>query len=444
MSSHNLRETNLLGAAMTYRTVLDTVTVDPADFADPRHGSLWELMVDLREKGRAVDPGTVLGALSRIPAEDRVGIDALYLHTLIEAAPVTANEGQIAARDVANNAVNRRLKLAATRIAQVADAGGDALENQQIARDEVDDAGRSITGTILTVGETIDATLDAIENPPTAIPTPRPDLNHFMRGWRPGALTVVGARPSVGKSIVLLQAAIAATEHGWVSFSSLEMTQDDLNARLLSQLGEIPLGRLLGKTDDPATHPTDRDYHKIAAIRGRIADMRLAVDARPEVTITDIKAHARQTARKGPLAAIFVDYLQLIEPPRDFKNRQRHEQVGHFSRKLKVLAKEMNVPVIAAVQLNREVEGRPDKRPTMADIRESGSIEQDSDNILLLHTEDALSTDLDLIVAKQRQGPKGIVELERQGHYARVVPRTWTPHRTVNSAPVHPPAYADN
>src|SRR5690606_30146261 len=168
------------------------------------------------------------------------------------------------------------------------------------------------------------------------------DLNHFMRGWTPGALTVIGARPAVGKSIVLLQAAIAATRYGWVSFSSLEMTHNDLNARLLSQLGEIPLGRLLGKTDNPETHLTARDYDKIAAIRGQIADMRLAVDARPEVTLTDIKAHARQVSRRGPLAAIFVDYLQLIEPSRDFRTRPRHEQVGHFSRKLKVLAKDMN------------------------------------------------------------------------------------------------------
>lgn len=440
MSPDHVRETNLLGAALTFRTLLDLVTIDPDDFADPRHAALWQLMVDMREKGRTVDPATVLGALGRIPAEDRVGIDGPFLHSLVRAAPSTRNEGELAARDVTNNAVNRRLGLAGTRIAQVSSAGGDALENQQAARDEIDAAGRAISGTITTVGETIDATLDGLENPSRALPTPWPDLNHFMRGWSPSTLTVIGARPSVGKSIVLLQAAIAATEHGWVSFHSLEMGHDDLNARVLAQVAEVPLGRLLGKTDNPDTHLTATDYNKIAKVRGRIGEMRLAVDVRPEVTLTDIKAHARQVARRGPLAAIFVDYIQLMHPVRDMRNRPRQEQVASYSRGLKVLAKDLDVPVVAAVQLNREVEGKPDTRPTMAHIRESGSIEQDADNILLLHSESKMTSDLELILAKQRQGPLGIVELERQGHYARMTPRQWYPHR--NDTP-HP-AYADN
>lgn len=427
-------ERRLLGAAMMFRSVLDEVNLDPGDFADPRYAALWELMVSLREQGRSVDPATVTGALPTIPQEHRTGIDGPHIIDLYGAAPFTASEGEMAAREVTNAAALRRLVMLGQRAVQLGQSGGDATEYQDILREEVETISRATSTEARLVTDDIDDFLDNLDNPSPAVPTPWADLNHFIRGWAPGGLHVVGGRPSVGKSIVLLQAAVKLAEHGYVSFHSLEMSKADTYARITAQMASVSLSRLLGKTDNPDRHLTQRDWGLIATARRRIADLKLVVDDRSMVTVADIRAQARSVARRGPLAGVVVDYLQLIEPPRHLATRNRAEVVGYFSRTLKILARQLGVPVIAAVQLNRGSVHRADPRPTMADIRESGQVEQDSDVILLLHAEDNLATDLDLIVAKQRQGQLGVAEMRREGSYTRIVDRPWTPRRAMETA----------
>lgn len=427
-------ERRLLGAAMQFPTVVDEVTLDPADFSDPRYEALWSLMCDLRQKGRSTDPGVVLSALPQIPEAERVGIDGDHLLDLLRAAPATANEGEHAARDVANAAANRRIVSLGHRAVQLGEAGGDATQAQDLLRQEVETVSRATSEHVDLVGDTIDDTIKSFEEESPAIPTPWPDLNYFIRGWEPGALHTIGARPSVGKSIALLQAAVELARTGYVSFHSLEMTKRQVDQRLIAMLGSVSLARLRGKSDEPDKNLSDRDWRNIAKARAELADLKLSVQARTDLTVADIRARARAVARKGPLAAVVVDYLQLIDPPRHMEPRSRVEQVGYFSRALKAMAIEFNVPILAAVQLNRGSIHRTDPTPTMADIRESGAVEQDSDVILLLHStgpENDPTPDLNMIVAKQRQGIKGVAELVRKGEFARFESRPWTPHRVL-------------
>lgn len=433
MSDERINERRLLGAAMQFRTVLDSVDVDPGDFADPRHAALWQLLVSLRDKGRSTEATAILGALGSIPQQDRVGIDGPYLFELVEAAPFTAAEGVVASRDLANDAALRRLSDVGRRAVQLASAGGQAIEYQEVVREELERVLTAAPEDIEFVGDGLDETLDEIDNPALVIPTPWRELNVKMRGWRPQRLHVIGARPSVGKSIALLQAAIPLAEGGGtVLFHSLEMPKPELQQRVIAQLAEVPLGKLAGvNPDDPNSAMTPKDWEKVAGVQKRISQMRLVIDDRPGITVAGIRAKARAVSRRGPLAAIFVDYLQLIDPPRHLQNRNRSEAVGDISRSLKLLARELDVPVIVAVQLNRNSAQRDDPRPTMHDIRESGAVEQDSDIIILLHTANPTDLDLDMYLVKQRQGQLGHVELTRQGHYARFIERGWSPTRTL-------------
>lgn len=433
MSEERATERRLLGAALQFRTLLDRVDVDPADFADPRHAALWSLLVDLRNRGRSTEATAVLGALGQIPQRERTGIDGTFLFDLVQAAPFTTSEGEIASRDLANEAALRRLESLGHRTVQLAGSGGQAIEMQELVRSELEKVMSSGPVEVEYIGDSLDETLDEIESPKPVTPTPWKDLNRLMRGWRGGRLHVIGARPSIGKSIALLQAAIPLAESGGiVSFHSLEMSKPELHQRVISQLGQVPLGRLEGvNPDDPDSQMTPDDWRKVAKLQARISEMRLVIDDRPSVTVADIRAKARAVSRRGKLAAIFVDYLQLIQPPRHMHGKNRSEVVGDISRSLKILAKELDVPVIVAVQLNRGSTQRDDPRPTMADIRESGSVEQDSDIILLMHASNPADLDLDMYLVKQRQGRLGHVELTKQGHYARLVERAWTPHRAV-------------
>lgn len=423
-------EKRLIGAALQFRTVLDRVEVDPNDFQDNRHRALWVLMSQMRDGGREISPSSVLGGLSQIPKLDRTGIDGPFLHDLIQCAPFTAGEAEVIARDLANNAALARLGQVGQRALQLSTAGGSAIEYQDILSAELEAVTSGAQVDLEFIGDGLDSTLDEIENPKPVTPTPWRQLNRKMRGWRGGRLHVIGARPSIGKSLMLLQSAIPLAESGGtVLFHSLEMSKSELQQRAIAQMAEVPLGRLEGANpEDPDTNMTARDWDKVAGVMSRMSEMKIVIDDRSSVSVADVRAKARAVSRRGKLSAIFIDYLQLLQPPRHLFGRNRAEVVGDMSRSLKILAKELDVPVIVAVQLNRGSTQREDPRPTMADIRESGAIEQDSDIIILLHAADPAATDIDMFLVKQRQGGLGIAELTKQGHYARLIERPWTPH----------------
>lgn len=428
-------EQAVLGLAMASRNTLQDLDVTPTDFSDIRHAALYRLISVRDKRGEAADALTIGATLTQIPAEERVGIDRNYLGDCVGAAPVKSLAERYG-RELREQATRRRLAEAFKRGAQLLESEASAAEVAEIMRGEIDAAHKD-TSQAVPIGHIIDDVIEGFENPAKAHATAWPDLNTKIVGWGAGRLYVVGARPGVGKSILGVQAAIGLSEHGWVALHSLEMSKEEVTTRGIAQLGSVPLGRLMG-TSEVSEPLSPRDWRKISEARGRFNDMPLSIDDRASVTLTDIRSHARALARKPEgLSAVIVDYLQLMSAPRG-ERKQRHEIVGEFSRGLKLLAKEMQVPVIALTQLNR-ASTQENRRPTMADIRESGSIEQDSDVILLLHTEDEVTTDLDLLVAKNRHGTLGPVQLTKVGEFARLEPRTWTPR----FAPP-PPAFIDN
>lgn len=414
-------ERALLGIVLDRPKLLtDIEGLEAADFAQPRYGALWDLMQWMDAHRIAPEPVAVAQHLSRI---DLPGVDAAWIHELYRDAPF--QPPHVYASAVRENATLRRLEAAGTRIAQMARTGGDSQEIHEQARQEVDAASRA-TADVTLVGDEIDQTLETWESEaPTAIATPWPDLDYLIQGWRPGGLYIIGARPAVGKSLMGLQAALGLTKHGYVAFHSLEMPRTEVHTRVIAQLANVPMVRM------DKRQLTEGDWSKIVNARATLADTRLAIDDRGAVRVVDIRSHARTLARRGPLAGIVIDYLQLMTSSRGDR-RPRHEQVADWSRQLKLLAKELNVPVIALSQLNRASEGRQDRRPTMADLRESGALEQDSDVIVLLHVEDDHPEDLHAIVAKNRQGVTSAFTLERRGDVARLDPARWNPARAAS------------
>lgn len=418
-------ERAVIGLAMHNPDVLHDI--DPADFGDLRHEALARLMRTMAHKGEAVDALSMAKAHTRIDPAERRGIDGAYLFDCLQAAPQRALTDNYV-RMLADAATARRLESAFTRGLQLVQENQPPADIAELIRGEIDRANRA-TAQAKPIGTIVDRVLDEIEQPSRALPSPWPGLNRKLTGWRPGALYVVGARPGVGKSIVALQAAIGLTEHGWVAFNTLEMADREVVARTIAQTAEVPLGRLDGRSE-VAEPVTQRDWDKIARVRDRLDTMRLSIDDRSSVTLTDIRSHARSLARRGPLAGIVVDYLQLMDQPRGDR-RPRHEAVAEFSRGLKKLAKEMGCPVIALSQLNRASEGRQDKRPILADLRESGAVEQDADVVILLHVPDETSTDMSMLVAKNRHGVVGAVDVTRRGEFARVETPEWRPSHAI-------------
>lgn len=415
-------ERAVLAGVLVQPEHLDDITLAARDFSAPEHERLWTVLNHMRETREVVTPLSVAQAIHR-DVKDLPRLTPTYVADLVSHCPAPSSLAIRYARDVANEAGNRRLANAGTRAIQLAQGGGDAQENQDLVRAEVESA---TTGArdVDFIGSTFADSVAGFSRPSRAIPTPWPDLNHIVKGWRPGALYTVGARPGVGKSILALQAAIALSEHGSVSYHSLEMPNRELHARVAAQMAEVALGRLDGNSteSDPMT---DRDRQRIEKITPAVEAMPLAINDSTAATIAGIRSHARATHRQNPLSAVVIDYLQLIQTAPG-ERRPRHEVVAEFARSLKNLAIEMDVPVIALAQLNRE-STKENRRPTMADLKESGAIEQDSDVVILLHSEDELSPDLEVIVAKNRHGIRSRAKVTRRGEFARLDTHQWTP-----------------
>jgi replicative DNA helicase len=369
-----------------------------------------------------VDAITVADALTRDGDIGLVG-GAAYLHELAQMCPSPA-AGSYYAGIVAKTAVRRRLATAGGKIRDLAMAGGDEDDMVEVARREVDSTSKATTNTVQSFGETIDRMIDMLDEKPNHTPTPWQGVNDIIGGLRPGALYVVGARPSVGKSVIALQLAKGLSAHGSVAFSSLEMSETDVQMRAVSADLHIDLRRLIERD------LTTGDWNKIRDRRAAWSNVPLYVDDRSGVTVTDIKRFARSVNRRQPLAGIVVDYLQLMSPPPGDK-RPRHEFVADCSRQLKILAMDMNIPVIALSQLNRASEQRQDKLPQLSDLRESGAVEQDADVVILLHREimGEKRGDLSMLIAKNRHGSTAFAELAFWGHYCKAVDPGTVPYR---------------
>ena len=415
-------EQSVLGAMLISRDAIADIAdiLDGGDFYQPAHDLIYRTILDVNSAGSPVDAITINDALSKMGEIGRAG-GPIYTHELARLVP-SASSGTYYAEIVAHAATRRRLLSAGRKIQELAGSGGDVDELVEASRREVDMTSRATGTAVLSFGETIDTMLGTLDEEINHRPTPWAALNQVIGGLRPGALYVVGARPSVGKSVIALNLAQGLACHGGVAFSSLEMSNNDVQIRAVSADLNMDVSRLIERSLTPG------DWAKIRDRRASWSNVPLFVDDRSGVTITDIKRFARSVNRRKPLAGVVVDYLQLMAQPHGDK-RPRHEFVADMSRQLKIMAMDMQVPVIALSQLNRASEQRQDKMPQISDLRESGAVEQDADVVILLHREimGEKRDELSMLVAKNRHGATGLAELSFWGHYSRALDRGVTP-----------------
>ncbi|HET7760864.1 MAG TPA: replicative DNA helicase [Phycicoccus sp.] len=393
------------------------------DFYRPAHELIFDAILDLFGRGEPADAITVADELSKRGDLTRVGGQA-YLHQLIQSVPTAANAGYYA-EIVHERAVLRRLVEAGTRIVQMgyAQGEGDVDDIVNRAQAEVYSVAEKRGGEDYAVlAEILDETLTEIEaasgrtDEMIGVPTGFLELDELTHGLHPGQMIVIAARPAVGKSTIGIDIArAAAIKHKLATaVFSLEMSRTEITMRVLSAEATIQLQDLRRglKNQD--------QWNKLARIMGKISDSPLFIDDSPNMSLMEIRAKCRRLKQQHNLKLVVIDYLQLMSSGKKVESRQ--QEVAEFSRALKLLAKELEVPVIAISQLNRGPEQRTDKRPQMSDLRESGSIEQDADVVILLHrdrSDPERDGEADVIVAKHRNGPTKDIVLAFQGHYSR-------------------------
>ena len=371
-------EQSVLGGMLLSKdAIADVVEVVRAtDFYRPAHQTIFDVVVDLYGKGEPADPITVSAELTRLGEIGRVG-GAPYLHTLLSSVPTAANAG-FYARIVAEQAILRRLVEAGTRIVQLgygaAGAGGvdDVVDRAQQSIYDVTERRSSEDYTLLE--QLMQPTMDELEaigsrgGSMSGVPTGFADLDGLTNGLHPGQLIVIAGRPGLGKSTMGLDIARSASvKHGLpAAIFSLEMSKTEITMRLLSAEARVPLHHMRSGT------MTDDDWARLARRMGEVAEAPLYIDDSPNLTMMEIRAKARRLRQRNDLQLIVIDYLQLMSGNKKAENRQ--QEVSELSRSLKLLAKELEIPVIAMSQLNRGAEQRTDKKPQIADLRESGCL----------------------------------------------------------------------
>ncbi|WP_138275989.1 replicative DNA helicase [Rhodoluna limnophila] len=396
-----------------------------ADFYAPKHEVIFEAILTLFSKGEPTDVITVTDELTKSGNLVKAG-GADYLHTLTSIVPTAANAG-FYAQIVAEKATLRRLVEVGTKIAQLGYANEGEVEDlvNQAQADVYSVTRGAAKEDIVDLNDSIEAAIHEIEQAQSrggdmvGVPTGFAELDELTHGLHGGQLIILAARPAVGKSTLALDfARNAAIKHKRATvFFSLEMGRAEIAMRMLSAESQIPLQNMRKGSF------ADSDWTRLAAVRGQINDSPLYIDDSPNMTLVEIRAKARRLNQRVPLKMIVIDYLQLMTSGKKVESRQ--QEVSEFSRALKLLAKELNIPVIAISQLNRNSEQTKDKKPEISQLRESGSLEQDADVVILLHRE-ALGErehpragEADLILAKQRNGPTGTVVVAFQGQYSR-------------------------
>lgn len=422
-------EQSVLGGMLLSKDAIADVVeaLRGGDFYKPAHQTIYEAILDLYGRGEPADAITLSGELTKRGELGRVG-GAPYLHTLISSVPTAANAGYYA-RIVSERAILRRLVEAGTRITQMGYADtGEVDEVVDRAQAEIYAVTEQRTSEdYAPLAEIMEGTLDEIEaigsrgGSMVGVPTGFTDLDALTNGLHPGQLVVVAARPGLGKSTLALDFARSASiKSGLTSvIFSLEMTRNEITMRLLSAEARVGLHHM--RTGSLG----DDDWTKLARKMSEVASAPLFIDDSPNMTMMEIRAKCRRLKQRHDLKLVVVDYLQLMSSGKRVESRQ--QEVAEFSRALKLLAKELAVPVVALSQLNRGPEQRTDKKPLLSDLRESGSIEQDSDMVILLHREDAYEREsprageADFIVAKHRNGPTATITVAFQGHYSRFV-----------------------
>jgi replicative DNA helicase len=425
---HNLEaEESVLGSMMLSPDAIASVVelIKPDDFYRSAHQRIYEAILSIYGRGEPVDAITAVEELKRRQGLDEVG-GPLYVYNIVESVPTPASASYYA-RIVADHALLRRLIKAASEIMARAYA---VPEDPRKAADEAEGLVYAVSrqreqDQVVTLHDLVDESMLALEHIQqrdsafAGVPTGFVDVDHLLSGLQKGNLIVIAARPGVGKSSFVTNVArnVAVEAGESVAMFSLEMSRFEIGMRLLC--GEARVGWDRVRTGRVATE----EWTRLVEAAEVLHEAPLSIVDSGNVTIVDIRAKARRlkSSRHG-LGLIIVDYLQLMSSHTRVDNRQ--QEIAEISRSLKLLAKELEIPVIAVSQLNRDPERRQDKRPQLSDLRESGAIEQDADIVMFIHRDDS-DTDpaakgrADIIVAKHRNGPTD------------TIPLTFLPHLTL-------------
>jgi replicative DNA helicase len=417
------------GMLMSKDAIADVISqIKAHDFYKPAHETIFDAIIDLYGHGEPADAITVVAELNKRGELSRIG-GAPYIHDLIAVVPTAANAGYYA-RIVRERSIMRRLVEAGTRIVQLGYAtdGADVDEVVNNAQAEVYNVTENQQSEdYVVIGDFISDAIDEIEAAQNrtegmvGVPTGFADFDRLTNGLHPGQMIVIAARPAMGKSTLGIDfVRSAAIKHGQTAVVfSLEMSRNEIAMRVIAAEARIHMQKLRNGDMD------ESDWQRLAAAQTKMQDAPLFIDDSPNMSLMEIRAKCRRLKQRHDLKLVVIDYLQLMSSGKRVESRQ--QEVSEFSRALKLLAKELEVPVIAISQLNRGPEQRTDKRPAISDLRESGSIEQDADMVVLVHRPDAYEKEhprageADLIVAKHRNGPTADITVAFQGHYSRFV-----------------------
>lgn len=419
-------EVACLGGMLTDPSVIDDVAdiVTGPDFYRPAHETVFKTILEAHWSGEPVDPLTITDMLRDRGLLDRVG-GPVALHEMVQACPVSLNAPHYA-EIVAETAIRRRLATAGKRITALGYSQGEGDPSTLVAKAQAEvDAVDARQRVDLVAGvDVAREVLTELEAPDLsrALSLPWPSLTRALTGLAPGRVYVIGARPGIGKTAVALQIALWVMQkhHRSVAFSTLEMPRQEIITRMLSAMSGVPL-----------TAGALQDFQ-----RALVADAARTLGTLPNIFVDDreqvdpgmVRSHARAAKLRSDLGLVVIDYLQLMEGGDRAENRQ--QEVARFSRQVKQLARALDVPVLLLSQLNRASEHRGEKAPPrLADLRDSGAVEQDADVVLLLHRPNPDTNDLDMLVAKNRQGPRDVcARLRLDGARMTVVERQPWPH----------------
>lgn len=425
-------EQSVLGAILLENEAINQALeiLSHEDFYRESHREIFRAMVELSDRSQPVDAITLTDALRSKGALEQIGGPG-YIAELADAVPTAANVAHYA-RIVREKAVLRSLATIATDIASSAyEASADVDEFLDEAEHRIFEISeRRIKPSFHTMPELTRESLKLLERLyenrelVTGVPTGFKDLDVLTAGLQPSDLVVLAARPSMGKSALALNiaayAAMEAEPKRGVAFFSLEMSKEQLVLRLLCSEARVDSAKAR------AGYLSERDFPKLAQAAARLSEAPIFIDDSSDTTAITLKAKCRRLARErsNNLGLVIVDYIQLMRSSRPGESREK--EIAEISRSLKGLAKELKVPVIGLSQLNRQVETRPDRRPLLADLRESGAIEQDADVIAFIYREEMYKGKdskepgvAEIIVAKQRNGPTDTVKLTYVSQYTR-------------------------
>ncbi len=422
-------EQSVVGAMLMDKDAITTASeiVSGADFYQSAYGVIFDSMVELFNEGKPVDLITLQERLKEkdVPAE----IASLeFVKDLVTAVPTSANV-KYYAEIVAEKSLMRKLIRLNEDIANTCYAGKEPLEAilEKTEKSVFELLQKRNTGHYVPIRQVVMNALDRIEKASknkgtvTGIPTGFIDLDYKLSGLQPSDLILVAARPSMGKTAFVLNIAqyIAFKKNKAVAIFSLEMSKEQLVNRLFSLESQVDAQSLR------TGNMKDSDWEKLIEGAGVIGKSKLIIDDTPGISISELRSKCRKYKLEHGLDIVIIDYLQLMTGSVGKSSESRQQEISEISRALKGLARELNVPVIALSQLSRAVESRPDKRPMLSDLRESGAIEQDADVVMFIYRDEYYNKDsefkkqAEIIIAKQRNGPVGTVNLAWLGEYTK-------------------------